>query len=347
VHTSGQLDYMCRACPGCGGICEIISSPTEDVAPGTPICLEQRCTGACPDGPNHQCVEPGVCVCTAKNCGQLGKECGTWDNGCGTTINCGGHGTCQQSGQKPNAFCAPDGKCACPKNTCHALGKTCGSWDDGCGGIVNCGDCRHLGANGECAAGICTCRPRTYCGSNECGVRPDGCGGTIDCQRECASQTRPNGFCNENGQCDCRPDTCASLGRTCGGWPDGCGNYLNCGPQALLCGDRDDPTCCGAGQTCCPHGPDYWGLPSECCDWSVCHRYPGGAFKGCCPADNQCVQQDGNKICCPENWMCGGNSPHGEKCCVRSGHGDAVLNIEPRYCCSGSVHGTEHGWICD
>jgi hypothetical protein len=240
-------------------------------------------------------------------------------------------GTCPMG---PRWRCASPGVCTCDALSCQKLDKECGSHDNGCGETIECGTCASAAKpNAYCdwETGKCACDPLTFCASGECGERPDGCGGKYNCGT--CSYLGTNGVCEEN-RCTCSKDTCTKLGRTCGSWSDGCNGSITCGPNPP-CPNSPDGVCCAEGQGCC--GLDW--ERSACCDWPVCHFWPGGAPKGCCPAIQQCTEKDGRKVCCKEGWTCRGSGDlhPATNCCVMSDHGDEALHIDPTLCCSGEL----------
>ena len=174
-----ELDGVCGAEDGCGGLC-----------PGAcelfgQVCLDGACVCEFID-----CGEEFGCCVEFDICTELGccfPAC--FEDGlCGTDDGCGGiclEGVCAEDGQ----VCI-DGACCTP----DCDGMFCGD-DDGCGGYCDgpCPDCwTHTCVDGECQCigilcfGVC-CAPDQDCVDGEC---------TYLCEPDCADKV-----CEEDDGC--------------------------------------------------------------------------------------------------------------------------------------------------
>jgi len=139
-----------------------------------------------------------------------------------------------------------------PRTTCGPA-SACGTEDDGCG-------------TGEISCGMCT--GSAYCDQNKCIVPGTNCQADCRHQHDCGDTSDPVFLKNCLvalhqclAACDCKPQTCASLGLACGAASDGCGHTLACGGCA-------SGSVCSSGQCVCVPLTDCNGqcgnLPDGC-----------------------------------------------------------------------------------
>lgn len=176
-------------------------------------------------------------------------------------------------------------------------------------------DCAGCNPGRECVGTSCCLN--FVCGPNHCGNIYDGCGGTgtVNCGTPAACTAFPNSFCDNPGtnQCQCTPETCASVGATCGSPSNDCGGTLNCGSctafpnsfcnASFQCACTPN-TCASLGATC--------GTPSDGCGGTLncgtCTAFPNSF----CNASNQCACTP--STCASLGLACGPVLPNGNNC---------------------------------
>ena len=298
------LDDICvdGVCTGKPVNCQDGNNCTVDSCDSDQGCLHEPLE--CPYQNCHtsQCVAPqGECVYLPVMCPEDGNPC--------TVPACDAETdqcalvplVCDDGNQCSKDMC--DGSAESPETACYAIPHDAYSCDDGDPTTVNecqmgvcvcvpqcqnkqcgpdmcgsgCGDCE--GDQTACLEGKCICQPA--CEGKNCG--PDGCGGVCGTCPPLA-----NSICTSDGQCECTPETCDSLGAECGYHDDGCGETLNC--STCECGEECPFgeclfTAC-AGKDCGADG--CGGTCGECPEEMVCDagqcmaNVPEGTFwMGC------------------------------------------------------------------
>lgn len=266
-----------KNCGSCGWECD-----TDE------HCVNGRCaaikpTGSCDSGcPNATCCGN---TCTdlrtdADNCGSCGHSCATnafCNNGeCSAACVCPSGQVCNASGEcvEPCGGRGCDKNQICCNDKCVAadMADHCGTCDNKCSG--NTPVC----SNGTCVEGCLNTPESMLCGSKCVNTTNDSancgsCGKTCTSSQHCVA-----------GNCECKPKSCAELGKSCGTVDDGCGNALECGS-------------CAQGQTC---NDGVCGCkPKSCSDLGLnC----GTADDGCGKSLN-CGSCAGNQTC--NNGVCG------------------------------------------
>jgi hypothetical protein len=147
----------------------------------------------------------GKCVCTPKNCQQLGKQCGNWDGGCGKSVDCGvcsGADQCDASGK-----CVPAGP-TCSDGICNGA-ETCSTCPVDCGSCCGNGLCdpgeNSISCPGDCGP-LQDCQPNSTCCTAQGTFVSKGQNGT-NCQGECKE-------CNGTGSCTDKPVSVSCAGGT-------------------------------------------------------------------------------------------------------------------------------------
>lgn len=278
------------------------------------------------------CVEEIVCDCGERECGRLpcGSSCGV----CAESFGCSTEGTCEACAATDLEVCCEDD--VCPVDSCGIVDapiETCGEF--GC-------------LDGECQTDVTpVCIPD--CSGKVCG--DDGCDGQCG---ECFDGEE----CNDDGLCECTPESY----RAC------CGTriceYDSCGNEGEVVGEcsaaEDSIASCGSDPfgrlQCCTRTPycsegDLWVSSINCRQWPAglssttslhvkvqdcedtsCTTDDSGARCGCVPdCDRRSCGSDGcNGVC--------GRCADGAEC--RDGRCDCIPDCDGKVCGADGCGGT-------
>lgn len=161
------------------------------------------------------------------------------------------------------------------------------------------GTCKADGTDVECVN-----ETIDTCDGKECGA--DFCGGSCG---QCTAHA--NSYCN-SFVCDCKPNTCGTLGHDCGGpYDNGCGGWIDsCGAcDGYPNSQCSDGTCECAPDTCISLEHECGGpFDDGCGAWTA---YCGACANGyqCSASTHLCVCPSGVECagtCCPVGQTCNG-----------------------------------------